>query len=117
MSTIFTFEERIEKVHPKDRVGHISWTLPIRAKSRLAENYLSEGQDKWSGGLELLLKAGDENANPHALVNNVKRRDDLLKLVESPSRKRLGYNLRGMNLSRRSSHSHKTIEFASMSQR
>jgi Putative amidoligase enzyme len=51
-------------------------------------------------GLELLLKAGDEKADPLSLVNNTRTREVLLELVDSQSgQERLAYNIQGLKLS------------------
>ena len=117
MSTIFTFEDRIEKIHPKHRVEDNHYALPLRTNSILAERLnaqggLVQGESKTQLGLELLLKAGDEKADPLALVNNARTRDVLLDLVDAPSGQgRLAYNLRSLKFSTWMPNKKETIEF------
>lgn len=111
MSTIFVFEDRLNVIHPQHRVEENRYARSLRTYSKLADRLSERGESK-AQGLQFMLKAGDDDADPSSLSNNAKNRETFLKWMEPNGGDRLAYNLLGLKLNSSSYGNPKaTIEF------
>lgn len=79
MSTLFTFEDQIDEVHPHHRLDNI-WSRALRTHSRLGQLIERDGVSK-EDALMLLMAGSDPEADPAALVDTPAARKVLLALI------------------------------------
>lgn len=112
MSTLFTFEDQIDEVHPRHRINNM-WSKSLRTYSDLGKLILS-GESK-DDALQLLLAANDPDADPSALVDSPKNRKELLNLIgwsgANHTTQKLSYNTLNLVDNPFSSDAKRTIEY------
>jgi hypothetical protein len=113
MSTLFTFEDQIDEIHPRHRINNL-WSKALRTHSQLGKLIINDGVSK-EDALMLLLAANDPNADPSALVDSPAARKELLELIgwsgPNYTTQKLSYNTLNLKDKAFSSNEKRTIEY------